>query len=82
IDQRAGFDPGQPWTLTLRVLRRHGIILPDIGNRDFPVTASLPAHLVERPAPAVDETGWAATWRARRGELAIVALLLTGLTAG
>ena len=82
IEQPAGFDPGSPWNLALRVVRQHGAMLPETWSREFTATYALPESLFERPAlrpePA-SQSAWMGIWQARRVDLGLTALLLLTL---
>ena len=82
IEQPAGFDPGSPWNLALRVVRQHGAMLPETWSREFTATYALPESLFERPAlrpePA-SQSAWMEIWQARRVDLGLTALLLLTL---
>jgi transcriptional regulator of nitric oxide reductase len=82
IEQPAGFDPGSPWNLALRVVRQHGAILPETWSREFTATYALPESLFERPAlgpEAATQSAWMGIWQARRIDLGLTALLLLTL---
>lgn len=82
VDTRLGFDPAAPWSLGLRVVRRHGHIRSDSAARDFPVDYTPPAELfvaarIETPAPP-----WLASWTGRVGEIVVLLVVLAALTVG
>ena len=82
IEQPAGFDPGSPWNLALRVVRQHGAMLPETWSREFTATYALPESLFERPAlrpELASQSAWMGIWQARRVDLGLTALLLLTL---
>ena len=85
IEQPAGFDPGSPWDLALRVVRQHGAMLPETWSREFATTYALPESLFERPALRPEPatlSAWKGIWQARRVDLGLTALLLLTLALG
>ncbi|MQP65317.1 4Fe-4S binding protein [Niveispirillum sp. SYP-B3756] len=82
IDGSAAFDPASPWTLSLRTVREKGLILPDRQMRDFTLNYALPASLFTAPVMVETPPEWLLAWGSRLPELAILGLLLLGLTAG
>lgn len=83
LDDPAGFDPGSPFNLVLRVIRHGGAILPETAAREFVATYTLPEALIERRgADAGARRAWADIWRARRIDLVVTSLLLAALTIG
>jgi transcriptional regulator of nitric oxide reductase len=83
LDDPAGFDPGSPFNLVLRVVRRGGAILPETAAREFVATYALPEGLIERRGPeAGPRGGWADIWWSRRTDLALTSLLLAALALG
>lgn len=82
IDGSAAFDPASPWTLSLRVIRSKGVIRPDQEIRDFPLDYALPVDLFLAPVVVAPTPEWLLAWGARVPELALLGLMLLGLTGG
>ncbi|MCW2243265.1 4Fe-4S binding protein [Azospirillum canadense] len=80
IDGGSGFDPGTPWTLSLRVTRTHGFFYPETESRDFRADYTLPADLFTRRSTD-NEPDWLPTWRSRAAEIVLLGGLLAVLTA-
>ncbi len=49
-DRRLGFDPTQPWQLTLKAVREHGSFMPRLGIRDLSFEHQSPARFYLTPA--------------------------------
>ncbi|WP_448207021.1 4Fe-4S binding protein [Azospirillum sp. sgz302134] len=81
IDGGSGFDPGSPWTMTLRVTRAHGSFYPETESRDFSAGYGLPADFFTRRTTG-GEPAWASTWRSRAPEIALLGGMLGLLTVG
>jgi NosR/NirI family transcriptional regulator, nitrous oxide reductase regulator len=75
---QAGLDPGEPMQISTRVTRSHGVIYPDRYQQDFILDYAAPGRFII-PA-AEDQKTWRATWKDRRGEIAILGLALALLT--
>ncbi|WP_232630551.1 4Fe-4S binding protein [Methylobacterium sp. Leaf118] len=75
IAPEAGFDPASPWTLAMKVTRERGQIFPDKVSRDLSTEYRLPPELFLREIPEAGP-GWTEAWRARAGELGIIAAAL------
>lgn len=78
ITAAAGFDPSAPWTLTQKIVRERGQILPERIVREFSADYALPAALFTREAAEAGPS-WIDPWRARGPELGVIALALAGL---
>jgi NosR/NirI family transcriptional regulator, nitrous oxide reductase regulator len=76
---QSGLDPAEPMQLVLRVIRKHGVIYPEVFARDFPLTYTVPPAFVVPPAE--DQKTWVATWKARKGQIAILVVTLVALAA-
>jgi NosR/NirI family nitrous oxide reductase transcriptional regulator len=76
----AGFDPGSPRELDLRVTRAKGQVYPELFSRDFALRHVLPEALFERPTRSAEPTGWRAIWADRRLDIAILGTALVLLT--
>lgn len=76
IDRRLGFDPGSPWTLSIRSLRAHGQFMPEMGTRDFDLAYELPARFFLRPVEKTPPPTWLISLRERALDLAATAFLL------
>lgn len=81
IDGGSGFDPGSPWSLSLRVTRARGFFQPETESRDFSANYALPADFFAR-RESVGEPDWLATWRGRAPEIAVLGGMLGLLTLG
>ncbi|HUN93885.1 MAG TPA: 4Fe-4S binding protein [Burkholderiaceae bacterium] len=77
IIAQAGFDPGQPFDIVLRVTRSHGVVYPERVSREFRLPMRVPADVLI--AGASDEKSWRASWLARWPLLAILAAALGAL---
>ncbi|MEO0388359.1 MAG: 4Fe-4S binding protein, partial [Pseudomonadota bacterium] len=80
-DRRLGFDPSQPWTLSVSAVREHGVFQPEIGTVALPLDIGtaprfFTAVTAPQPMPA-----WLEALRGRAVDLAILipALLLVFL---
>lgn len=79
IAATAGFDPAQPWQLTLRIEREKGIVWPERVVRELPIGYRLPERFFD--IPESEETrAWKAIWKNRTVDLALLAVLLTAVT--
>lgn len=77
VTASAGLDPSQPLALAFRVTRSKGLVYPERVSRDFDLPYTLPsAHVT---APEADAKSWRGMWRARAGELLVLAVALGGL---
>jgi NosR/NirI family nitrous oxide reductase transcriptional regulator len=77
VTASAGLDPAQPLALAFRVTRSKGLVYPERVSRDFDLPYALPAAHVT--APEADAKSWRGMWRARAGELLVLAVALGGL---
>ncbi len=74
---QSGLDLGAPAQLSFRATRTHGVVYPERVSRDFALELAVPARFLV-PA-AGDERGWREVWRARRVNVAVLALSLAFL---
>lgn len=72
LTQAAGLDPSAPWTLSVRITRERGQILPEKIAHEFTADYALPASLFTREKPE-DGPSWVDPWRARWPELGLIA---------
>lgn len=73
----AGLDPGQPMSISLRVVRARGVLFPERVARDFELRLDVPERYLV-PAPE-DQKGWRATWKAHRASIAVLLAALAAL---
>ncbi len=81
-DRRLGFDPTREWDLIIRVIRRHGSFMPEVGVQEFRATQVTPASFFNVPTVAAPRPVWVESALARRVDLAILTgflILLTGM---
>lgn len=71
IIAQSGLDLAHPLELALVVRRAKGIIYPERFHREFATRLALPARFYDVPAAA--DKGWAAVWRQRWPDLAVLA---------
>jgi len=81
-DTRLGFDPAAPWSLGLRLVRRHSYMGAEAVARDFPAGYQPPADLFERPRIETPAPPWLSSWTGRAGEIAVLLSFLASVTAG
>jgi transcriptional regulator of nitric oxide reductase len=74
----AGLDPAKPMRLALHVVRDKGAIYPERIAREFALELTLPPGQVL--LPTADSKSWPGIWRARAGELAVLAAALAVLS--
>ena len=70
----AGLDPARAMQLVLHIVRDKGAIYPERIGREFELAYQLPPGQVI--LPTADSKSWPGIWRARAGELAVLALAL------
>jgi transcriptional regulator of nitric oxide reductase len=75
---QSGLDPGETMQLSTRVTRSRGVIYPDRFQQDFVLDYKAPARFII-PA-AEDQKTWRASWKDRRGEIAVLLAALGLLT--
>ncbi|MFD3190877.1 4Fe-4S binding protein [Sedimentitalea sp. HM32M-2] len=80
-DRRLGFDPSRDWTLNVAAVRQHGVFQPEIGSTLLSVTHATDARFFDRPGNVQPVPPWREALRARQGDLIVLAVFLTGLTA-
>lgn len=78
IIAQSGLDLAHPLELSLVVRRAKGIVYPERFHREFPVRLTLPERFYDAPAAA--DKAWAASWRQRWPDLALLAAGLAVLT--
>ena len=78
-DRRLGFDPTREWALSIRAVREHGMFRPEIGVREFTVTAAADPDLFTRPGVVVPRPVWVEAMLARAVDLGVLAALLLAL---
>lgn len=81
LDRRLGFDPTRDWELVVQAQREHGMFQPEIGDRPFPLTISLPERFFLAPAVPIQTAPWQDALRNRKADLILLALGLIGLLA-
>ena len=79
-DRRLGFDPTRDWDLIIRVIRRHGSFMPEVGIREFRATQATPARFFDVPTTPVPRPIWVESALARRVDLAVLGGFLLLLT--
>lgn len=78
-DRRLGFDPAQPFDLTVIAERRVGTITPETGRVDLTLTHTTPERFFVIHRPVEPLPPWAEAILARQTDLAILAAGLAGL---
>ena len=78
-DRRLGFDPTREWTLSIKAVREHGSFRPEIGSVDFTATHKTPERFYIRDTAPKPVAPWVAAINARKLDLAILLVFLTGL---
>lgn len=81
-DRRLGFDPATDWELHVSATRQHGIFQPETGQVTLRVPVQPEQRFFARPASVRPAPPWLESLRNRATDLAVLAVLLTGLTAG
>ena len=71
----AGFDPSQPWTLSLKVERERGQILTERIDKEFEATYALPEAFFTKTKPDSGPS-WIDGWTARWPELGLIGAAL------
>ncbi|HLP70410.1 MAG TPA: 4Fe-4S binding protein [Rhizobium sp.] len=79
IDRRLGFDPTREWTLSAQAVRSHGMLKPEIGSADFPITVKADAAFFVRTEARQALAPWQAAIIDRKWDLAVLGVLLAGL---
>lgn len=82
VDTRLGFDPASPWSLGLRVVRRHPYIGGAAASRDFTAETQPKPDLFETPKVEAPAPPWLSSWTSRTWEIAALLGFLGLLTAG
>ncbi|MEM9341759.1 MAG: 4Fe-4S binding protein [Pseudomonadota bacterium] len=75
-DRRLGFDPTQPWTMTVQAVREHGMFQPELGSVDLALEAASPERFFARAEAFTPVPPWLEALRGRAIDLAILAPLL------
>ena len=82
VISQAGLDPARPLAISLPVTRKKGLIYPERITRDLQLSYTLLPEFYVAPDPAMGNgAGWRAVWRARAGELGVLAAGLALLAA-
>ncbi|MCK3780566.1 4Fe-4S binding protein [Ensifer sesbaniae] len=81
IDRRLGFDPTREWTLSAQAVRTHGMLKPELGSVHFPLVLKADQKFFIRPDIGAAMPPWREAMVARKWDLAVFGLLLTGLLA-
>ncbi|MEL7211088.1 MAG: 4Fe-4S binding protein [Pseudomonadota bacterium] len=83
-DRRLGFDPTQPWTLSVSAVREHGMFQPEIGSRELEFETSADERFFARAEVIEPIPPWLEALRGRAADLAVLgaalALLLITFT--
>lgn len=79
IDRRLGFDPTRAWTLSAQAVRFHGMLMPEMGSVDFPITVRSDFAFFIRPEALQALAPWQAAIIDRKWDLAVLGVLLAGL---
>ncbi len=80
-DRRLGFDPARDWTLQLRALREHGMLMPEIGAAVFETSHVTPERFFDRPTQASPVPPWREALRARSLDLWLLGAFVAALFA-
>jgi transcriptional regulator of nitric oxide reductase len=75
-DRRLGFDPTQPWTLTVQAVREHGMFQPEVGSVPLELEASAPERFFARAEAFTPVPPWLEALRGRANDLSVLAPLL------
>ncbi|GGG73439.1 regulatory protein NosR [Salipiger pallidus] len=75
-DRRLGFDPSRDWTLTVEVVREHGMFQPQIGRQEIDVPVTTPERFFLRPEPVRTLPPWREAIRARQADLLVLGAFL------
>ena len=78
-DRRLGLDPAAPWTLSVRLVRAHGMFMPEIGARDIALEMGAPERFFLRETGGAPKPVWLEALSARKWDAAGAALLCAGL---
>lgn len=81
VDRRLGFDPARDWTLNVAAIRKHGIFQPETGSVLLPLTHRTDQRFFLRPEAVAPTPPWLDALRARQGDIVVLTLFLTGLSA-
>jgi NosR/NirI family transcriptional regulator, nitrous oxide reductase regulator len=82
VDTRLGFDPSSPWSLGLRVIRRHPYMGSEAAVRDFAAEQHPKADLFETPKIEAPAPPWLSSWTSRAWEIAALLAFLGLLSWG
>ncbi len=80
-DRRLGFDPSRDWTLKVAAVREHGMFQPEVGSVSLPVSHVTDERFFSRPEVIKPAPPWLEALRGRQGDMIVLALFLSGLTA-
>jgi NosR/NirI family nitrous oxide reductase transcriptional regulator len=82
VDTRLGFDPSSPWSLGLRVVRRHAYMGSEAAARDFTAEHRPLSELFETPRIEAPAPPWLSSWTGRAWEIATLVAFLALLSLG
>lgn len=80
-DRRLGFDPTQPWTLSVKAVREHGVFRPEIGSAELTFETSAEARFYARAEVVQPAPAWLEALRGRALDLALLGVLLFGMVS-
>ncbi len=78
-DRRLGFNPTEPWQLSLRVIRKHGSFMPTIGTQDLVVEHASPKRFYKSFDAAIPPSQLVQSLLARKIDIIVLAVGLTVL---
>lgn len=78
-DRRLGFDPTQPWDLTVQAVREHGIFQPEIGTQDMTITHQTDGRFFIVDTPKAPPPPWLQAIQQRSIDIAALSLGAGGL---
>lgn len=73
-DRRLGFDPTQPWDITVAAVREHGMFQPEIGTQDLTLTHQTDARFFVIDTPEAPPPPWLQALEQRSPDLAALSL--------
>ncbi|MEM9584355.1 MAG: 4Fe-4S binding protein [Pseudomonadota bacterium] len=80
-DRRLGFDPTQPWTLSVSAVREHGMFQPEIGSRELEFETSADERFFARAEVVEPIPPWLEALRGRATDLAVLSVVLIVMLA-
>ncbi|WP_366466269.1 4Fe-4S binding protein [Paracoccus methylarcula] len=72
LDRRLGFDPTREWRLIVKAQRKHGMLQPETGIREFPLAMRLPERFFLTPSAAAAAPPWLDALRNRQTDMVLL----------